>query len=359
MLHRERNPGFFRSAALITLILAAGAGCKKPAQAAMGGTAPVSQVIVARPARQPVAETLSLVGTLAANEIVELKSETDGVVQEILFREGQPVKKGDLLVRLDETKLAASLAEAEANFKLSEVNNERTKQLSRQELISQQESDQVRALYSVNQATLELKKRQLQDARIYASFDGVVGDRQISPGQVISKNTTLTWLIDADPVKAEFNVPERFLSQLQLKQTIELIVAAYPGRRFKGEVFFISPFVDAASRTALVKAKIPNPTNELKPGMFANLDLTLQVRPEALVIPETALTRILEGDRAMIFIVNSSNRVEMKRVELGVRLAGGVEVRSGLQGTERVIVEGTQKVGPGAAVSIKAAEPVK
>lgn len=341
------------NALLLAAAMVCAAGCQRRDVAASASARPVAQVVVAAASREPVAETLALVGTLAANEIVEIKAETDGLVAEILFHEGQPVKKGDLLVRLDDTKLAAVLAEAEANFKLSQLNNERSTQLSREKLISDQESDQVRSIYAVNQATVELKKRELRDARIFASFDGVVGDKLVSPGQVISKNTTLTWLIDADPVKVEFDVPERFLSQLKLEQALELSVAAYPGRKFQGKVFFISPIIDTASRTALVKAMIPNPTNELKPGMFASLELTLRVRENSVVIPETALSRILEGDRAQIFIVNSSNIVEMRPVQVGVRLPGKVEIIEGLKGSEQIIVEGTQKVGPGAPVKIK------
>ena len=130
-------------------------------------------------------------------------------------------------LQLDESKLAATLAEAEANFKLSRANYERSQQLFKDKLISQQEFDQAAATFNVNQASLDLKKRELKDARIYAPFNGVIGARNVSPGQVITKNTTLTYLIDFDPVVVEFNVPERFLSQLHVDQFIEIGVATY------------------------------------------------------------------------------------------------------------------------------------
>jgi len=184
-----------------------------------------------------------------------------------------------------------------------------------------------------------------------------MGARNFSPGQVIAKNAVLSWLVDLDPIKVELNVPERFLSQVQLGQTLDLKVAAYPTNRFQGKVYFIAPSVDPNTRTTLVKAEIPNPNHELKPGMFANLDLTVKVRENSIVIPETALSQILDDDRANVFTVGVSNMVQLKSVKLGVRLPGQVEVLSGLDGGERVIVEGIQKVGPGARVKMAGAEP--
>ena len=337
------------------------AGCeKKTAAGGAGGGPPPTQVVVAEAKEQPVAETLSLVGSVVANERVEIYAEADGVVQEILFEEGQIVKKGQLIIRLDETKFAAALAETEANFKLSEANFERAKELYREKLVSHQEYDQAAATFAVNRATIDLRRRQLQDARIYAPFSGVTGARNVSPGAVVSvfARTPLTSLVDLDPVKVEVNVPERFLGQLKIGQTLELNVAAFPGRNFKGEVFFITPTVDPATRTALVKARVPNPSLELKPGMFASLELTLQIRERAVVIPETAL--VANGDRLTIYIVDAEQKAQLRPVTIGVRISGLVEVANGLKAGERVIVEGLQKVRPGGPVQVSrgGGEPV-
>ncbi len=343
---------------MLAVLLGVLSGCQKKPQASAGAPQmPPVQVVAVTAARQPVAETLSLVGSVSANEMVEIKAETDGIVEEISFQEGQKVEKGQLLVRLEEGKLAAAVAESEANFKLSSANFERSKQLFTDKLISQQEFDQAAAVFQVNHATLEKNKRLLRDTRINASFKGVVGARNISPGQVIAKNTTLTWVIDADPIKVEFNVPERFLSQLKPNQTIEITVAAYPNRTFNGKVFFVSPFVDSETRTALVKAQIPNPENELKPGMFANLDLTLTVRDNSVVIPETALLQVLADERATVYMIAADGTAQPKQIKLGVRLSGQVEVLSGLQGGEKIIIEGLQKIGPGSKVQAAPAEP--
>ena len=314
------------------------------------------QVVVVEARRQPVTESLALVGSIAANEMIELKSEIDGTIQEILFREGQQVEKSQLLIRLDETKLAADVAEFESNFKLGQANFERAKQLVEEKLISQSEYDQAAATFDVRQATLNRKQRELKDTRITAPFAGVIGARNVSPGQVIARNTLLTWLVDVDPIKVELNVPERFLSQLRLGQTLDLTVAAFGTNQFHGQVYFIAPAVDPITRTTLVKAEIPNPNLKLKPGMFANLELNLQIRESAVVIPETAVSQLVEGGRGVVFVVDKDSTAQPRKVKLGVRMAGKVEVVEGIEAGDRVIVEGLQKIGPGMPVKVAAAE---
>jgi membrane fusion protein (multidrug efflux system) len=325
-------------------------GCKKKASGPPPMTAPRVIAVAAR--AQPVAEVLSLVGSITANEMVDVRGEADGVVQDILFKEGQSVKKGQELVRLDESKFSAAVAEGEATFALSKANFDRAKHLFESQLISQQEFDQARTVFEATRANLEFNKRLLKDARIYAPFEGIVGARSISPGQVIRKEAVLTTIVDLDPVKVEFNVPEKFLGQVRVNQNIEIGVATYPGRKFQGKVFFISPYVDLTNRTALVKAEVPNPSGDLKPGMFANLVLTVTIRENAVVIPEVALTQTLDKGRAMIFVVDANTNAQLRPIKLGVRLAGQVEVVEGIQAGERVIVEGTQKTVPGKPVQL-------
>ena len=335
-------------------------GCGKSpggaGQAGGGGGMPAMQVVAIEAKARPVTESLSLVGSIAANEMVELKTETEGIVQEILFDEGQPVAKGQLLIRLDDTKLAAALAESESNLKLSTANFERAKQLFKDTLISKQEYDQAAATYELNLATLELKKRQLKDTRVNAPFAGTTGARSVSPGQVITKDTVLTTLVDLDPVKVEVNVPERYLQRLTIGQALEFSVAAFPGQKFKGEVYFISPQINENLRTALVKARIPNPDHKLRGGMFASLDLTLQVRDSAIVIPEPAL--MSNGDNFSVFVVDKESKAQIRPVQVGIRLAGKAEVLKGLTAGEMVIVEGVQKLGPGSPVKLASGEAV-
>lgn len=316
------------------------------------GAMPVMKVIAVPASREAVHESLSLVGSVTANEQVEVRAEAEGFVETIRFSEGQRVAKGDILLSLDETRLKAALDEAEAALKLSQQMHDRARELAASRLVAQQELDQAVSRLASDEATVAGRRRQLKEALVSAPFEGFVGSRMVSPGQLVSRNTTLTWLVDLDPVKVEFNVPERFLSQVQPGQVIQVQVAAWPRERFAGKVFFVAPSVDPVTRTLLVKAEIPNGDGRLKPGMFANLDLTLQVRDNAVVIPEAGLSQILDGDRAQVMVVGPDNVVGMVPVKVGTRLPGRVEIRDGLQGGERIIVEGLQKIGPGMKVEV-------
>ncbi|HAB15531.1 MAG TPA: hypothetical protein DCE44_03670 [Verrucomicrobiales bacterium] len=341
-----------RSCGFILVIALLAGGCRKASNPAAGGSAGAfATQVVAVPVRaEPVSESVSLIGTVMPNEMVDLNAETDGIVKEVRFQEGEPVKKGDLLVALDDSKFAPQLAEAEAQLQLSKASFDRTRTLYQDKLLSQQEYDTASATYAANEAAVQLKRRELKDARILAPFSGITGARRISPGQVINKSTKLTELVDLDTVKVEVEVPERYLSQLKEGQKVEFRVAAFPKDSFKGEVYFISPQLNAGTRTALVKARIPNPDRKLRGGMFANLDLTLQLRDSALVIPEPAI--INNGDATMVFAVTSTNTAVLKPVNLGLRLAGKVEVLSGLKQGEIIVVEGVQKLRPGGLVSL-------
>jgi membrane fusion protein, multidrug efflux system len=330
--------------------LMAVAGCKRGGdQDAAEAVFPV-RVVVEEARQEPVFERLSLVGTLLPNEWVEIQSEMEGMVEAVHFEEGQRVGKGDLLVQLDESKLAAALAQAEANHTLSAASLERSRQLYATQMISHQEYDQAASTAKVDEAALHLKKRELRDARIMAPFDGVTGVRQVSPGQVIALHSVLTRVVDIDPVKVEFNVPERYLRQLDSGQEVVIRLAAFPGETFAGNVYFIAPELDAQMRTAAVRARLPNPDGKLRPGMFASLDLTLGIRDEAVVVPEIAL--IPRGDTITVFIVDAENTAQIRTVKTGLRVNGVIEIIEGLEGGERVITEGYLKTRPGGPVII-------
>jgi membrane fusion protein (multidrug efflux system) len=334
------------------------AGCdKKPAAGAPGGGAPgaFATQVVAVPARSvPLSESISLVGSIAPNERIEVRSEVDGLVTEINFDEGQRVEKGQLLVALDASKFQAQLSESEANLKLAQTSFDRIKQLLADNLISQQEFDTASATFAANQAAVELRRREMKDTRIVAPFAGIAGARLVSAGQVISKSSQLTSLVDLDTVKVEVNVPERYLKQVKIGQKVAFKVAAYPGEQFTGAIYFIAPQLDTSTRTALVKARIANPDTKLRGGMFAGLELTLQLREAALVIPEPAIVN--NGDLTMVFAITPTNTAVMKPVTIGLRIAGKAEVVKGLAEGEMVVVEGVQKLRPGAPVKLGSGE---
>ena len=354
ILRREMSFNLSKLVALTGVILAVEfvVGCK-PASLASGGTGrglPVFRVVVVESKVQAIAEMVPLVGTLAANESIEVKSEAEGVIQRIGFEEGAKVAAGTLLAALDTTKLAASLREMEASLELSRANLDRAKQLLSEKLISQQDFDQTSASFNVNQSGVELRRRMLKDTEIFAPFAGTIGARQVSPGQVISKATVLTTLVDLSVMKVEVSVPERFLGQILLGQAIQFSVDAFPSTLFTGTVSFISPELDSGTRTALVKARVANPEGHLRAGMFVKLDLSIRLKESALVIPEPAL--LSNGDSYSVFVVGPQTNAVLRPITLGIRLAGKAEVVSGLNPGDWVVVEGVKKIFPGAALQL-------
>lgn len=325
------------------------AGCGKGGGGGGGPPPGMKMNVRAEAAKvEPVAERVALVASIAANEMVEIFSEIDGRVDVIGFTEGATVRKGQILVELDTAKLDASVREAEARFRLSEADRSRVQSLLDNKTVSQQEYDQAIASYDADKASLERIRQERKDARLLAPFDGIVGARHVSPGQVISKSTRITTLVDPAPAKIEFTAPERFVGQLATGQSVELTLAAYPGETFRGTVYFIDPKVDPDTRTVLVKAEAPNDDFRLRPGMFGNLNLVLTVREAAVTVPESAVLR--DGNATFLYTIDADGAAQMVPVTLGTRLEGRVEITSGLTGGEMVIFEGTQKIGPGAPV---------
>lgn len=330
------------------------AGCKP--KSAGGTQRPPVPVVTQMAGTRTVIDRIELIGTLQAEERVTLQSEVSGQVQEILFQEGQSVRKGDVLVTIDQEKLATRLQQAEADLALAASELERAQTLLQSSTIAQQEYDRKANLFNIARATVELRRQEKEEAVIQAPFDGRVGSRVIGPGQFVNAGTTITTIVSADPVKVDFQVPERYSSRLQVEQEIEITVAAFPGEVFIGKVYFIAPEVEPSSRTVLVRARIPNPEWKLKPGMFVNLRLILESRHDAVVLPEIAL--IQRGDLFLLALVEADNRVQFRTVQPGARFDGQVEIKSGLSPGQRVVVEGQQKIGPGSTVVPKERPPV-
>ena len=333
---------------LISMVLMMGCG-KKEQTMPMGGM--TINVIAFECKRQPILEKVSLVGSLAASESIEIKNEMDGTIEAIDFMEGEHVDKGKVLFRINQEKLQATLAEAEANLGLAETTAERYKALIGSRAVSQQEYDQAVAELAANRATVILTKEELNDATIEAPFVGIMGERLVSMGQFITKGTSLSFLVKNDPMIVELHVPERFLSKIQVGQKIQVGVAAYADESFTGEVYFIDPKINERTRTVLVKAFMSNPEGKLHAGMFANLDLIFDVRKDAVAVPESAL--IINGDTVSVFVIDEDDSVTPRSIKSGIRFDGMVEVVNGLEDGEKVVTEGHQKLRAGAKVNAK------
>ncbi|MFZ1201235.1 MAG: efflux RND transporter periplasmic adaptor subunit, partial [Desulfobacterales bacterium] len=189
----------------------------------------------------------------------------------------------------------------------------------------------------------------LQDYTIRAPFSGVLGIRQISTGAVVDSDTVITTLDDTSTIKLDFTIPEAYLVVLKKGMTVSAHSLAYPDRSFEGRVTAISSRVDPETRTLTIRAKVPNPDRLLRPGMLLTVDL-VKDRSLSLIIPEEAV--ILEKDKKFTLVVTPDNTVEKIEIVTGRRNPGKLEVISGLNAGQQVIVQGLTRVRPGSTVNV-------
>ena len=296
--------------------------------------------------RRDLKETLTVVGSLAANESADIRAEVSGLVREILFEEGQRLAKGQVLLRIDDSELRAQYAQVEARYRLSELNVTRTEALALSQAISQQETDRVRSEFAGVKAELSLLKTRLEKTEVKAPFDGITGSRSVSPGDFVNTSTPLTTINDLSKLKVEFQVPERFLGKIQHGTSFLIRSRALDaGQEIQGEVYFVSSVIDRSTRSSEVKGFLDKPPAVLKPGMFANIDLVLDVRKAALTVPEGSILITAGGGPQVIAVreENGESIASFVPVELGLRVRGIVEVtpsNGGLEENQLVVASG-------------------
>ncbi|TIH08551.1 efflux RND transporter periplasmic adaptor subunit [Pseudomonas leptonychotis] len=310
-------------------------------------------VEVVKVERNLVRDELVTFGSLRPDESVMIRPEIAGRIAQLHFREGQRIEAGALLVSLDDSIARAELAQAQANLNLAENNFNRAQMLFKRGASNAQALDEANAQQQASRASLALSQARLDKTRILAPYDGVLGLRQVSPGDYLSEGQDIVNLEVLDPLKVDFRIPQKAVSQIRLKQVIEISLDAYPGERFTGEIFAINPRLDEAGRSQAIRAHISNRDGRLSPGQFVRVSVILAERPNALVIPEEAIMPV--GEQLLVNLV-VEGKVELREVKLGKRLAGKVEVLEGLQGDETLISAGWQKVRAGASVRTKVVE---
>ena len=320
-------------------------GKSKPA----ADSRPVMLVEAAQAEVMSANREITAVGTLNSNEAVVVAAEISGRVTEIAFTEGQRAKAGQVLVRLDRSILEAHRDRAEASLTLSRTNRERSDVLLKNEAISQREWDGASAQWQLDEANLRLAQAQLDKTVLRAHFDGSLGLRHISVGEYVQPGQPIVTLDDTDPLKGDFRVPEAYSNSLRVGQTVQLRVDAAPGRVFSGQVYAIDPKVDAAGRNLMVRARVPNSDRSLRPGMFIQVRLVIEEKPNALMIPEQAI--ISRGGGQIVYKV-VDGKVEEAAVTVGLRRRGQVEITKGLSPGDTVITAGQIKVRPGSPVKL-------
>ncbi|WP_157995247.1 efflux RND transporter periplasmic adaptor subunit [Peristeroidobacter soli] len=329
------------------MLLLAAAGCsRQPAGQGKPVGPQTIDVETAAATIQPLGVEIEAVGTARANESVEVTSKASNTVTAIRFEEGDRVRKGAVLVELNGDEARAALAEAEAALAESQNNFKRSRDLYSQQALSVSQLDLIESTLKGNQARVDVAKARLADTIIRASFDGKTGFRRVSPGSLVSPGTVITTLDDTSVIKLDFTVAETYLYALEKNLPVTAATAGLPGREFKGKVSQIDSRVDPVSRSIAVRAELPNPKGELRPGMFMTVKLQGEVSP-ALLVPENAI--VPEQGHTFVFVVENGE-ASRRQVKLGKRRPGVVEVVDGLKEHERVVVEGTQNLRDGGPV---------
>jgi membrane fusion protein (multidrug efflux system) len=312
---------------------------------------PPPQVIVAEVIEDEFVERIEALGTLKANESVELTVNVTETVSGIHFDDGERVKAGQVLVEMTNREEHALLQEARANLDEAKRQYARVSRLESQGIEAQSLLDQRRREVDTARARLAAIESRLADRLIKAPFSGVIGLRNISVGALVETGDTITSLDDDANMKLEFAVPSVYLAALRPGLPIRARSRAYRDRIFEGNVKVVDSRVDPVNRSVLVRAMIPNPVRLLKPGMLMTVVLLHNPR-RALSIPESAL--MPRGNEQFVFVVEGKeNRVVKRKIAIGTRRPGEVEVLNGLQIGERVITHGTDKAKAGGRVRIK------
>lgn len=327
---------FPRRAAPGLLVILLLAGCGKPAAKSTASAAPLKQPVeVTAVTRRDLEETLNLVGSVAANESATIRPEINGLVRGIYFEEGQRVKQGQLLLRIDDSELQAQQTQGEARFRLAELNLQRAEKLRETRSNTQADVDRAQSEFASARSELELTKVRLDRSVIKAPFDGIVGARTLSPGDYVNPQAAVTTLDDLSRLKIEFQVPERFLSKMKPGTVFtvhlrneELAAKGLP-TTVAGSVYFVSSVIDRSTRASQVKGYLTDAPAQLKPGMFANVELVLAVIHDALTVPEGAILTTPAGARVVVVRDEAGGKVaDFVPVQLGLRAKGVVEVQA-------------------------------
>jgi membrane fusion protein (multidrug efflux system) len=309
--------------------------------------APAATVTTTAVASKPWSDAIEALGTARANESVLVTAKVTETVVRVNFEDGDLVEAGDVLVDLSGRAEVAGLEEAAAAYREAQKQYQRLQQLTAQKLIPTSQLDAQRGTLEATRARLDATRARLSDRVITAPFAGVLGFRQVSPGTLVTPGTTIASLDDIAVIKLDFAVPESFLAALAVGQTVSARSAAWPDREFTGTVRTIDSRVDPVTRAVTLRAEIPNPERELRPGMLLTLRV-FQPERQALVIPEISVIQVAQD--AHVFRVKADDTVEQVDVKLGQRRGGEVEVVEGLAAGDRIVVDGTVKLRSGARV---------
>jgi membrane fusion protein, multidrug efflux system len=324
-------------------------GAGRPAGGA-GGAGRAPGVEVAKVKTAPLQDDAQAVGTLKSRQSVMLRPEVAGRVSQIAFADGARVRKGQLLVQLDDVLQRAELSQAQAQVSIVRANLTRNQELLAEKFVAPRAVEESQAALQVAEAQLALAQARLGRMRIVAPFDGSVGIRNVNVGDYVKDGADLVNLEDSSALYVDFRVPERFQGKLATGQKVNVELDALPGQTFQAKVQALDPLVDANGRSVAVRAVLPGVGNSpLRPGMFARTTTVFSVSDSALVVPEEAI--VPQGGKQFVFVLESQGEGDTKKqisrkveVKLGVRNNAQVQLVSGVSAGDTVVVAGQQRL---------------
>lgn len=319
---------------------------------------PPATVSVAETKTEVIPNLLTAVGDLAAVHQVNVTSDVNGRVTDIMFTAGSNVKAGSPLVQLFDAPEQGDLASFKAQATVAQLSLDRAKQLAARQFGPQATVDQAQASYDQANAGIAKTEAIISQKLVRAPFDGELGVRHVEVGQFLTAGTQIVTLTDLSKLYANFTVTEKDSGQLKVGQTVRVAVDAYPGRSFEGKINAVEPQISTDTRNIHVQATLDNPDHILKPGMFATTTVVLPDKPPVVTVPETAVDYTLYGDS--VFLITEKKEDDGKTsltavrtfVRAGDRINGRAEIVSGLKAGDRVVAVGQLKLQSGAAVAI-------
>jgi membrane fusion protein (multidrug efflux system) len=319
-------------------------------------------VEVTRAAYEKVQHTLEAVGSFFPEDEVKVGTEVEGTIKKLMADEGALIKKGDLLLEIDDEKFRLEVEESEAMLSeaLRKLENSRATlnrmtRLYKEGVIGEQNYDDTRTQTLLMEANVEnIKarlnrfKKSLKDTKVMAPIDGVVSTRSVSLGEYVKVGAELFKIVDSNPLKLAFTIPENNAGEIKIGQTVQVESRAFPDQTFSGKIYFINPKVDIETRTIEAKAWVENPAYTLKPGLYVNVKTVLEER-KSLVLPESSVL-VREGKTLIMSV--EKNAIHYKPVTAGVRFDGKVEIIDGITPEDMVVLSGRSEISEGTRVEI-------
>ena len=319
---------------------------------------PPTSVNIATAKSETIPNLLAAVGDLAAVHQVNVTSDVNGRITEIMFTPGANVKSGTPLLQMFDGPEQADLASFKAQATVAQLSLDRAKQLASRQFGPQATVDQAQSAFDQASAGIAKTQAIISQKLVRAPFDGELGVRKVEVGQYLTAGTQIVSLTDLSVLYANFTVTEKDSGALKVGQTVRIAVDAYPDRSFEGKITTIEPQIAADTRNIRVQATIQNPDRILKPGMFATTSVVLPDRPPVITVPETAVDYTLYGDSVYLLTEKkaedgtTSLTVTRTFVQTGNRIQGRAEILKGLKDGDRVVAVGQLKLQSGSAVTI-------